>query len=86
MPKQQAQQTLNNFQKTQEPVKKQDSAFSFLHQSMFPSGVIKPRHLVASSIIANGDMFYSDGTNFVKIPVGAEGKTLKIVNGVPAWA
>ena len=49
-------------------------------------GVIDPRHLVVPTTPANGDMFYSNGTNFEKIPVGTNGQVLKLVNGIPTWA
>ena len=49
-------------------------------------GVIDPRHLVVPTTPHNGDMFYSDGTNFQKIPVGTNGQVLKLVNGIPTWA
>ena len=49
-------------------------------------GVIDPRHLSVPMSPKNGDMFYSNGTNFVKIPVGTNGQILKLVNGIPTWA
>ena len=36
---------------------------------------------------ATGDLYYRDATgNFVRLPVGSSGKTLRVASGVPAWA
>ena len=32
-----------------------------------------------------GDMFYYDGSEWIRIPKGLEGQKLCIVNGVPTW-
>jgi hypothetical protein len=35
---------------------------------------------------ATGDLYYRDGSgNFVQLPVGATGKTLRVASGIPAW-
>lgn len=57
-----------------------------IHQSMIPNGEIKPRHLAATSTMTKGDLYYSDGTNFVRIPAGTNGQTLKMVGGIPTWS
>ena len=74
---------LNNLV-TPEPNK--DPYLSFIiQQNQIPSGTIKPRHLAATLTMSKGDLYYSDGTNFIKLPIGTTGQTLKVVNGVPAW-
>lgn len=36
---------------------------------------------------ATGDLYYRDGSgNFVQLPIGATGKTLRVASGLPAWA
>jgi hypothetical protein len=36
---------------------------------------------------ANGDLYYRDSSgNFVRLPVGATGKTLRVSGGIPAWS
>jgi len=36
---------------------------------------------------ATGDLYYRDGTGyFVRLPVGATGKTLRVSGGLPAWS
>lgn len=36
---------------------------------------------------ATGDLYYRDGSgNFVQLPVGAAGKTLRVASGLPAWS
>ena len=35
---------------------------------------------------ASGDILYHDGTSYVRLPKGADGQVLKMVNGLPAWA
>lgn len=52
-------------------------------QDIIPSAV-KPRHLVVSPLV-NGDLYYSNGTDFVNLPVGAPGTVLTSQAGVPTW-
>jgi hypothetical protein len=36
---------------------------------------------------ANGDLYYRDSSgNFVRLPVGSTGKTLRVSGGIPAWS
>lgn len=36
---------------------------------------------------ATGDLYYRDGSgNFVQLPIGASGKTLRVSSGIPAWS
>ena len=36
---------------------------------------------------ATGDLYYRDSSgNFVRLPVGANGKTLRVASGLPAWS
>jgi hypothetical protein len=36
---------------------------------------------------ATGDLYYRDSTgNFVRLPVGSSGKTLRVASGLPAWS
>jgi len=49
------------------------------------SGAINQRHLYPGGN-QRGDMYYGlDGVRFTRLPIGAEGQILKIVNGVPTW-
>lgn len=41
--------------------------------------------LGAISGLANGDLFYYNGTDFVRLPVGTTDQVLKVTGGVPAW-
>ena len=49
---------------------------------------IKQRALVASTEMANGDMFYGDGANnFERIPTGTSGQALTVSSdGTPSWS
>ena len=36
---------------------------------------------------ANGDLYYRDSSgNFIRLPIGSTGKTLRVSGGIPAWA
>lgn len=64
----------------------QTQAMPFLlHPSMFPVGIITPRMLVASPVVAKGDMYYSkDGVDFIRLPATVGG-TMTIQAGAPSW-
>ena len=49
-------------------------------------GTIAPLMLAATPVIANGDIYYSNGTIFVRLPIGANGTHLIVSSGVPAWS
>jgi len=57
-----------------------------INQAQIPHGEIKPLHLAATDTVANGDMYYSDGTNFVRLPAGSNGQVVTLANGVPSYA
>lgn len=61
------------------------SVGSLVTQDAIPPGQIKPRHLVAGANPA-GSLYYSDGTNFVKLSPGTSGQVLTLTNGVPTFA
>lgn len=48
-------------------------------------GSINPRHLAATTDQALGDLYYSDGSKFVRLPKGEDGQVLTMVNGVLAY-
>lgn len=53
--------------------------------AMFPPGILTPRMMVASPVVALGDMFYGkDGVNFVRLPL-TNNAALTAKNGVPFW-
>src|SRR5258708_850196 len=54
--------------------------------SQIKPGVIFPRHLVVPTNPHNGDLFYSDGTKFVRLSPGSNGQVLKLASGVPSWS
>lgn len=53
-------------------------------QNILP-GAVSPRHLVVPVNPKNGDLYYSNGTNFVKLAPGTTGQVLTNTDGVPAW-
>lgn len=65
--------------------KPSQSIARLLHESQFPDGIIKPQMLAATPTRGNGDLYYSNGSTFVRLPVGSNGQKLTVVNGVPAW-
>lgn len=59
----------------------------YINQDQIVPGLIKQRHLAATPVIANGDLYYGDGNNnFIRIPIGTTNQTLKVINGIPTWA
>jgi hypothetical protein len=58
----------------------------FVHPSQIISGSLIPRMFAATPAQAKGDLYYSDGSKFIRLPIGSNGQTLKVVNGVPAWS
>ncbi len=57
-----------------------------IHESQILPGTIKPRHLAASITMAKGDIYYVNASGiFQRLPIGTNGQTLKVVNGIPAW-
>ena len=75
-------QTTQSVQNDQTQVNK-----GLISQDQIIPGGIKQQHLAASSVIAKGDLYYGDGgNNFVRLPAGVDGQTLKNVSGVPVWS
>lgn len=58
---------------------------SFIHEYQIPSGEIKPSHLAATTTQALGDLYYSDGSKFIRLPIGTANQVLTVVGGVPKW-
>ncbi len=56
-----------------------------INQAQIPHGEIKPLHLAATDTVALGDTYYSDGTNFIRLPVGANGSIPYISGGIPVY-
>lgn len=73
------------FPKVEEKKSVTPAGNNLITQHQIISGTIKPRHLVASATVANGDTFYSNGTSFVKLSPGSSYQEKRIVSGVPAW-
>ncbi len=69
-----------NNQQNQKPQRQ-----GLIHESQIPPGEIKPQHLAATATMAKGDLYYSDGSKFIRLPIGTNGQTLKVVNGLPQW-
>ena len=46
--------------------------------------IVKPDFAFGSD--ANGDIVIRSGGKYIRLPKGADGKVLKLVSGVPAWA
>lgn len=63
----------------------QQTFVSLIHESQIPSGEIKPTHLAATPIQASGDIYYSDGSKFVRLPAGANGSVAIISSGLPSY-
>lgn len=57
-----------------------------IYQQNILPGVVKPRHVYVDKSPQNGDMYYSDTTDFQKISLGTNGQVLTLSNGIPAWA
>jgi len=53
--------------------------------SQIKPGVVDPRNLVVPVNPKNGDLFYSNGTTFVKLSPGTAGQVLTLTGGVPTW-
>lgn len=53
--------------------------------SQIRAGVVLPRNLVVPTDPASGDIFYSDGTRFQKLGIGASGQALIVTGGIPGW-
>lgn len=60
--------------------------FQLLQKWMFPKGIIDPIMLASTSVVAKGDLYYSDGSKFIRLAPGSAGQVLTMVNGVPTWA
>ncbi len=67
------------------PASKQTQGYLISSNQILP-GTIKPLMLAATPVIANGDTYYSNGTTFVRLPIGATGTHLVVSSGVPAWS
>lgn len=63
----------------------QNSQGYLLNGNQVPSGMITPLMLAATPTVANGDTYYSNGTTFVRLPIGTSNQVLAAINGVPAW-
>lgn len=50
-----------------------------------PTAAVKPRHLVAGDNLAEGTLYYSDGTNFTELAPGSNGSLLYTASGVPDY-
>ena len=53
----------------------------------FLSGIIKPRHLAASTTMAAGDLYFVNANGiFQRLPIGTAGQTLKVSSALlPYW-
>lgn len=60
--------------------------FQLLQKSQFPKGIIDPIMLAATTVLAKGDIYVSNGTQFVRVSPGNNAEVLTMVNGFPAWA
>lgn len=63
----------------------QNSQGYLLNGNQVPNGMITPLMLAATPTVANGDTYYSNGTTFVRLPVGTSNQVLTTIAGVPAW-
>lgn len=50
-----------------------------------PQGTITPLMLAATPTIANGDTYYSNGSTFVRLPIGSNGSLPIVSGGIPAF-
>lgn len=58
-----------------------------LYFTITTGSVRKKVALYDDSSGATGDLYYRDsGGNFVRLPVGGSGKTLRVASGVPVWS
>ena len=58
-----------------------------LQPAQFPSGILQARMLAATPTQAYGDLYYSDGTNFIRLPAGTSGQVLTAgADGLLTWA
>lgn len=48
-------------------------------------GALKRIVSLINSSLANGDLVYFDGTNFVRRAIGSTGQFLRVASGVPTW-
>lgn len=48
-------------------------------------GTITPPMLAATPVLASGDTYYSNGTTFVRLPVGTANQVLTTIGGKPSW-
>jgi hypothetical protein len=56
-----------------------------LQKAQFPRGIIDPGMLAATPVQAKGDIYYSNGANFVRLAPGPSGAVLQLIDGVPTW-
>jgi hypothetical protein len=56
-----------------------------VHQQDIVPGAIKPKHLAPATRQANGDLYYSDGTNFIRVPIGTTNQVLNATSTGPSW-
>lgn len=66
------------------PNNQQASAF-LITPAMLTPGIITPRTLAATPEMANGDLYFSTGAVFTRLPIGDEGNFLQVTNGIPSW-
>jgi len=50
-----------------------------------PNGLITPLMLCATQKVAIGDLYYSNGSVFIRLPIGTANQVLTVVNGLPIW-
>jgi hypothetical protein len=65
------------------PLDQPTDQFKRISQADILPAAIKPRHLYVNG--SAGDLYYSDGTNFTRLPVGTANQVLTMVGGVPTW-
>lgn len=75
----------------EEKIKQLEARIDYLEQKRMSKmdlvdGSITPLKMSVTETISEGDLYYSDGDRFIRLPIGTEGQVLKIVSGVPAWA
>lgn len=68
-----------------DPKNQNRTSFQLLQKSQFPKGIIDPIMLASTPVLAKGDIYYSNGAQFVRLAPGTDGQVLTMVNSVPAW-
>lgn len=66
------------------PQNQQQQGFLISPQQILP-GTITPPMLAATPVLAKGDQYYSNGTTFVRLPIGTTNQVLTTIGDIPAW-